>query len=212
MGRLFRDVWITEKIDGTNSSVFIGKLDPNESPQPECIALKETEEGMLFMLAGKRTSWITPKQDNYGFAGWVQNNADDLFNLGEGLHFGEWWGAGIQRRYGLKEKRFSLFNAIRWCEHDSVPSQVGEAFDPVKKEMVLKYQKKAPKCCHVVPVLNVGEFNTDDIKLTLENLKLFGSMAAPGFMDPEGIVTFHIASNIGFKTTIKDDHKAKSQL
>ena len=31
-----------------------------------------------------------------------------------GRHFGEWWGSGIQRGYGLDEKTFSLFNAYRW--------------------------------------------------------------------------------------------------
>ncbi|MCJ7726507.1 MAG: hypothetical protein MUP76_09000, partial [Acidimicrobiia bacterium] len=45
--------------------------------------------------------WITPEVDNYGFARWVKDHEEELrTGLGAGLHFGEWWGQGIQRRYG----------------------------------------------------------------------------------------------------------------
>jgi hypothetical protein len=77
-----------------------------------------------------RSRWITPDDDNFGFAAWVEANRDELLTLGPGRHFGEWWGSGIQRGYGLPkgEKRFSLFNVSRWGE-------------------------SRPACCHVVPVL-----------------------------------------------------------
>jgi hypothetical protein len=70
------------------------------------------------MLAGSRSQYITPERDNHGFARWVQDDADELWALGEGRHFGEWWGSGIQRGYGLQkgEKRFSLFNVARWAD------------------------------------------------------------------------------------------------
>ena len=55
--------------------------------------------------------------------------------LGVGQHFGEWWGFGIQRGYGLHERRFSLFNTGRWS-------------DPAVR----------PACCGVVPVLADGDF------------------------------------------------------
>jgi hypothetical protein len=88
MARLSREIIITEKIDGTNAQIFIG------------------EDGEF--LCGSRTRWITPENDNYGFAKWAYERKDDLIrDLGPGRHFGEWWGQGIQRGYGLKEKRFS---------------------------------------------------------------------------------------------------------
>jgi hypothetical protein len=35
-------------------------------------------------------------------------------------------------------------------------------------------------------------------------------MAAEGFMDPEGIVVYHTAGNVGFKKTIENDDQPKS--
>jgi hypothetical protein len=99
IARLNRDITITEKIDGTNAAVIV------------------TEEGEV--AAQSRTRIITPDADNFGFARWVAEHAETLVDLlGPGRHFGEWWGQGIQRRYGLTEKRFSLFNTARYGEHD----------------------------------------------------------------------------------------------
>lgn len=83
MPRLSRECVITEKIDGTNAQIFIAD---------DC----ET------MLIGSRTRWITPENDNAGFARWCMEHKEDLLRLGPGRHFGEWWGQGIQRNYGLK--------------------------------------------------------------------------------------------------------------
>jgi len=163
--RLNREIIITEKLDGTNSLVYI------------------TEEGEIF--AGSRSRWITPQDDNYGFAGWVERNKEKLILLGPGKHFGEWWGNGLQRKYGKKEKTFSLFNAGRWT-----------------KETI-------PDCCDVVPILYQGPFSTEKIQETLENLKTNGSVAAPGFMRPEGIIVFHTAAQMTFKVTCENDEKAK---
>src|SRR5690606_32927913 len=104
MARWSRDVIVTEKIDGTNAQVCIG------------------EDGSI--RAGSRTRWITPEADNFGFARWVEENKEELLKLGPGRHFGEWWGKGIQRGYGVADRRFSLFNALRW-NADNLPSCVG---------------------------------------------------------------------------------------
>lgn len=95
--RLFRDMIITEKIDGTNAAVIV------------------TEDGEV--AAQSRTRLITPGKatDNFGFAGWVHEHEDSLLQLlGPGRHFGEWWGKGIQRGYGQQERHFSLFNVGRY--------------------------------------------------------------------------------------------------
>ena len=100
----------TEKIDGTNACIVIAYKNPDENT----IAFKDVDRIITSIWAQSRTRLITPKNDNYGFAKWVEANWEDLLSLGEGYHYGEWWGQGIQRGYGLTEKRFSLFNTRRW--------------------------------------------------------------------------------------------------
>lgn len=187
MARLSRECIITEKIDGTNGQIFIG------------------ENGEF--LIGSRTRWITPDQDNYGFAKWAMEHKEELLTLGAGRHFGEWWGGGCQRGYGLQkdDKRFSLFNVSRWCLNGETPRRIPQA-DP----RVEKFQDALPKCCGLVPVIYRGLFTTEACDLAIQKLKEFGSIAAPGFMNPEGIVCFHIAANVGFKKTILKDESPKS--
>jgi hypothetical protein len=157
------------------------------------------------MFAGSRNRWITPEQDNYGFARWALDHREELMKLGPGRHFGEWWGQGIQRNYGLKERRFSLFNVLRWCLHGEEPQQI-----PTGDPRVVKKQDVLPACCGLVPILYRGIFTTDACENALDWLKVHGSMAAPGYKFPEGIVIFHVAGNVGFKKTIADDEMPKS--
>lgn len=186
MARLSRLCIITEKIDGTNAQVCIG------------------EDGSI--RAGSRTRWITPEDDNYGFAKWVEKNADELRTLGPGRHFGEWWGSGIQRNYGQTEKIFSLFNTSRWALHGTEPKQIHTA-DP----RIVKTQDVLPSCCGLVPVLFEGMFSTYEVESALTGLRDFGSCAAPGFMRPEGVVVFHVAGNVGFKKTLEKDSEYKGK-
>ena len=167
--RLRRNCVITEKIDGTNASVWISD---------DC-----TE-----MRFGSRNRWITPDDDNAGFARWATENADELRKLGPGHHFGEWWGAGIQRRYGLSEKRFSLFNTSRWQGVD------------------------VPSCCHVVPVIYAGLFRSEAVDEALEVLGRYGSLAAPGFMRPEGVIVYLSAARSMFKVTLEKDDEPKGAV
>lgn len=187
MPRLSREIIITEKIDGTNAQLLI------------------TESGE--MLIGSRTRWITAQDDNHGFARWVEGNKQELLKLGAGRHFGEWWGSGIQRGYGLQkgEKRFSLFNVGRWALHGTEPKRI-----PTADPRIEKYQDLLPEICSLVPELYRGQFDTQKIDAVLEDLKVNGSYASKGFMKPEGIVVFHIAGNVGFKKTIEKDEVPKS--
>lgn len=185
MARLSRETIITEKIDGTNAQILI------------------TEDGQI--LTGSRTRWITPNDDNFGFARWVNENKDEILKLGPGRHFGEWWGKGIQRNYGINEKRFSLFNVSRWALHGTEPKQISTA-----DSRIVKYQEILPPCIGLVPILYRGMFDTNKIEEVLNDLKTHGSYAVDGFMNPEGIVIFHIAGNLGFKKTIENDEVPKS--
>jgi hypothetical protein len=194
MARLSRECLITEKIDGTNAQIAIGPGTEVEVSVPYDMVIDERDG--LIMLAGSRTRWITPAADNFGFAKWVKEHADELWTLGEGRHFGEWWGQGIQRGYGLTEKRFSLFNTSRWA-------------DDRDRE---KYPGDRPACCHVVPVLYQGLFGPKHADNYIEKLRHEGSVAAPGFMKPEGIVVYHVAAGVGFKKTIEKDDQPKSKV
>jgi hypothetical protein len=165
--RLQREIIVTEKIDGTNAQICI------------------TEDGQFF--TGSRTRWITPEDDNFGFSKWAHEHKEELMQLGVGSHYGEWWGQGIQRNYGMKEKHFSLFNVSRW-----------------------ETPQSRPACCDCVPVLYQGPFDSSKINAQINNLKLCGSIAAPGFMKPEGIVVYHTAGNLYFKQTIDKDEEPKS--
>jgi hypothetical protein len=51
----------------------------------------------------------------------------------------------------------------------------------------------------------------DPIYNILANLRIYGSMAAPDFMKPEGIVIYHQAAKQLFKKTIEKDDKPKGQ-
>lgn len=187
IGRLRRDIVITEKIDGTNAQIEIVQ---SLAPEEGAIAHKSLgTEGDLSMFAGSRTRYITPEKDNFGFARWVQEHAEELWSLGPGRHYGEWWGQGIQRGYGLTEKRFSLFNTQRW--NDLNPNR--------------------PACCSVVPLLGIHTFDGAAISTYVERLRTLGSVAAPGFMKPEGIVVFHAATSTMFKQTLDQDDAPKGQ-
>ena len=172
IGRWSRTCVITEKIDGTNAQVYIG------------------EDGR--MLAGSRNRWLTLADDNFGFAAWVEANKEQLIDLGPGRHYGEWWGCGIQRRYGMTEKKFSLFNVGRWSR--STPEQT------------------PPACCDVVPIVCIRNMDGMDLNQIMRELQEHGSYAAPGFMKPEGIVVYHSATGSMFKKTFEADDFGKEAV
>lgn len=164
--RLNRNCIITEKIDGTNAQIYI------------------TDSGEV--IAGSRSRWIYPGDDNFGFASWVKSKEESIRTLlGPGQHFGEWWGKGIQRGYGLSERRFSLFNTTRW------------------------ESQKLPEGIDTVPLLYKGPFNTNITQELIEFLKNTGSQAVKGFMKPEGIVIYHEGLNGMFKVTCEKDESPK---
>jgi hypothetical protein len=209
MARLKRECIITEKIDGTNASIYICHLDEQDNRNIIDAWVSDKDYRAMAMYAGSRTRWINHKDDNFGFAQWVKDNHMALRGLGEGHHFGEWWGSGIQRGYGFKngERFFSLFNASRWVEHGK-PTYAIEQDNPKAEP---KYTQHAPACCKVVPILYEGLFDTDTARIAMFGLKTNGSAAAAGYMNPEGIVVYHKAAATGFKMTIKDDDKPKGK-
>ena len=203
--RLVRGCVVTEKIDGTNACVVVEEYQFGHHvggvPEGTVFVMGpcDGEDGLptheYLVYAQSRNQLITPGKstDNHGFAGWVWECAAALADtLGPGYHYGEWWGSGIQRGYGLPngEKRFSLFNTGRWTEENvQMVSGLGSL--------------------SVVPVLWVGTFSEPAIVDVANYLEANGSAAAPGFMNPEGIVIYHQAARQLFKYTLDGDgHKS----
>ena len=176
--RLNREIIITEKIDGTNGVIHVADD--------------------LTVTAGSRNRWLTIEKDNFGFAKWVAENAEELAEgLGPGTHYGEWWGSGIQRGYGLVngDKRFSLFNVGRW--RDDQWDYVG------------------PGCCTAVPIISrldsvIGGHFEYGIEYALADLRRKGSYAALGYMNPEGIILYFTAARQYFKVTLENDMAPKT--
>lgn len=168
--------WITEKIDGTNGVIMI----PDDPQKP--------------VLAGSRERWLTAAdgtppekgRDNFGFGQWVHERSDSLRQLGPGVHYGEFHGAGIQRKYGLPNRRFASF------EYWRTDIQI-------------------PDVC-VVPVLYTGEPTEGIIDATVAALKASGSVLYPGFMQPEGVVvTYKNMSRCKWKRLCENDKIHKYQ-
>lgn len=157
---------ITEKIDGTNAQIFM------------------PEDGQL--LIGSRTRYITPDDDNFGFARWVMDHEAEVRALGKGRHYGEWYGAGIQRGYGLKEKRFALFNVLR----------PPESLPPIFSQ---------------VPVLYRGASAQADPSYWIQELLRTGSRAVPGWAAPEGVVVWHLGTDSRYKKLCLGDDYHKGQ-
>lgn len=167
---------VTEKIDGTNAAIYLD------------------DDGNIVCQSRKRI--ITPDDDNFGFATWAYGMHDALWGLlGPGLHFGEWYGKGIQRGYGLDEKRFALFNTHRHADLAQRKTDLGLTFDLSNVE--------------TVPVLYEGPLRTDYLETVITALAFSGSRAVPGWMDVEGAMAY--LSNLGYVKIPFDDGTPKSE-
>jgi hypothetical protein len=156
-------VTVTEKIDGTNACIII-------------------ENGEITGIQS-RTRLITPESDNFGFARWVMDNAGELVTwLGDGRHFGEWAGPGIQKNpHNLLRKTLFLFNTQRW-NHAGLGG-LGHLGVTTPK------------------VLYIGPYGENLVRDLMETLKL--DAEDQGY-EPEGIVIFWHWSRTMQKMTFKN--------
>lgn len=194
IARLNREMIVSEKIDGTNACVIV-------QPAPYGVGADEVhEKGIVVNVnddlwivgAQSRKRVIAPGDDSFGFGAWVRANAEALAEaLGEGYHFGEWYGSGIQRGYGLEkgDKRFMLFNVRRWQDH------VGPWVENME----------------VATTLYEGPFSTSIVNGIVNELRDTGSRHVPGFMRPEGVVAYHVQGNTSFKVTVEKDEEYKGK-
>lgn len=203
-------VTITEKIDGTNACVVILEYPITIGAVPShfeegAIKTVGTDRGLYIIGAQSRKKLIFPGKntDNAGFAGWVDENASELVDLlGPGRHFGEWWGSGIQRRYNMDRKVFSLFNTHRWGK--------------VAEERQDWRERARGINMTTVPVLHVGAFSDLAIDISLGILRTGGSIAAAewGFSGfrAEGIIIRHRDLGGNLKVLLDNDDVPKSVL
>lgn len=151
-------VTITEKMDGTNACVII-------------------EDGQI-VGCQSRSKLITPEDDNYGFASWVSRNTEQLIQLGNGYHYGEWVGKGIQKNsHNLDKKYFYLFNTGRWN------------------------QENLPQCCNLVRVLYEGPLGLTTVD---EVMRVLSALYEGKDATPEGIIIYHHDTRTYSKATYKN--------
>ena len=151
---------------------------------------EDANKDYVYLSVGSRKRWITPEDDNFGFAAWAYEHAHELVAvLGYGRHYGEWWGKGIQRGYDLDERRLSLFNVNRWRFSD------------------------LPERVETVPIISTcqGLDLSAALDVALDDLRYGGSYAAPGFRNPEGVVAYHEAAKQMFKMTLEGDEPKSRQ-
>jgi hypothetical protein len=159
-------VTITEKIDGTNA----------------CVVVKDGK----VVGAQSRKKIITREDDNFGFANWVWDNAEQLATLGEGYHFGEWAGPGIQKNpHLLDKKRFFLFDTRRWDYIEHCPAHA---------------------ICGIVPKFYVGEYISPD-GYTKDWLNECGVAQGNHEANPEGIMYYFHAFRTHIKAPIRESDK-----
>ena len=173
-------ITITEKIDGTNACVIV---ETNELGFNVVVGAQSRTQ----LLCSKETNTLDAKwvnhSDNFGFAQWVRDNENLLETLGEGYHYGEWAGPGIQKNHhNLEKKTFFLFNSERWRD--------GRA--------------ERPACCECVPVLYEGPWFHNNINMIdVAMAKLWEDAKVEGY-HPEGVVTWFHKGRRYEKTTFEN--------
>ncbi len=195
---------ISEKVDGTNGLIEIHNPGSGCSSE-QCTAfpcgVKDCSEEPVIKF-GSRNRYITFNDDNAGFANFFRHYearfkdvaADivlkELKVSGETLTecqeqyplriYGEWFGSGIQRGYGLKDKFFMPFSTFY-------------------AEKLIEYQ--VPNI--VKPnIMYTGKFSQEIANTCMQTLTN-GSLVIPEFKRPEGIVIHFPKYNFRLKQTFE---------
>lgn len=178
-------MYVTEKLDGTNSSIHIwdkSKLifysekwlyGPDWGDSPSEVPVTYEDDHHVVSTAS-RNRWVVPGDDNYGFASWVRQNGSEIVKLGHGSHFGEWVGPSIQKNpHELSQKRFYLFNHYRW--------------GAVYNATVEGHDTNFPKCVDVVPFIGKSNYDEEVIDAWMMELRYIGSHIGG---KPEGLMVY----------------------
>lgn len=160
------NVSISYKYDGTNS----------------CIIIRDGE----IVGCQSRNRLITPDKDNMGFANWVEENKETLVKLGEGYHYGEWVGPGIQKNpHNFDRKYFYLFN-------------------PYMSGCIEAHPELSDVGVRVAQVMYVGPYSDAAVKDCLDQLDVSKG--------DEGIILYFTTMRYTAKITLKNpDGKWKNE-
>lgn len=140
---------VMEKMDGSNCGIHI-KDDTIVGIQSRNRSISPNADGN--------------QNDNFGFARWVHENQEELLKLGDGSHYGEWCGEGIQKNpHKLVGKHWFLFS---------------NPFRPVET---------LPECVSKVPVLYVGDDSDEIMRIFV---KLYTDSKEQGYK-AEGIIVYY---------------------
>lgn len=125
--------------------------------------------------------------DNHGFAKWAYEHQDALIEfLGEGYHYGEWCGPGIQNGEGLKERGFYLFSPRKRYFNDK------------------RQPETIPEGLHFVPKLYDGSWDVTQYSW-LRRLQMEGSKLVEGF-PVEGLI-IEVEGKLKIKVIINEAQK-----
>jgi len=175
ISRLQSPVIVTEKLDGTNA----------------CVVIVHTGMTTHVVRAQSRNRFLTPDDDNYGFARWVADNSEMLVDLlGPGYHYGEWFGQGIARNYALTRKWFALFQVDRYAE---MAGNRAVDMDGIGMMLVPELLRAVTFCPNV---------------LEQARFALSGGSKINNFPRPEGYVIFFEHNRATFKVVL-DKHDEK---
>lgn len=189
--RLTESLIVTEKLDGVFGKIHISDYPPSTYTSDHTVT--KTPDGRAFIVtAATRDFKLKHDTDYFGFREWVYAHAQSLaMILGPGDHFGEWWGGGIRRGYGLPDgdRRFSLFDFNRWS------SMIGQTLEMTEVDEI-----------RVVPIITtLSSFDSSDIHRLLDLLRRTGSYAEVGYKPAEGVVIYNTDGLPVVKAVLKDD-------
>jgi len=154
------NIVITEKMDGSNCGIRI--------VDGWIVGIQSRNRAIMPSHNGNQC-------DNFGFAAWVFQNYDELLCLGNGYHYGEWCGPGIQKNpHKLEEKEWFLFNTFRPAD-------------------------TLPMCVNQVPVLYEGVNDKDEIDAVYRELWFRATEIDERI--PEGIIIYGHQSKARMKRT-----------
>jgi len=140
------------------------------------VKLHGTNAGILIKRNGEikamsRSKFITPGEDNVGFAAWVEKTKDDWVNLHshilkdydkDSIIFGEWCGPGVNKGcavHKIPEKHFAIFSQ-QFVEYKNNDMQiVNEWQDATTLSSILGFY--LPNNAFIIPWLEGSEIKID---------------------------------------------------
>lgn len=216
--RFHKGLHITEKINGTNAGVSVqgfsyGHHVRNEIPSDAILVVDDENNVEYLVRAQSRKRIITPDNDNFGFAGWVWENAEGLANLlGFGYHYGEWYGEGIQKNpLAVKGRKWALFNTWHWGRKENLERLKAADIPGLTIVPVLHdEQRDGPADYMTIPQI-LGDLHNGSYADGYETLPNAHKMDFH-VEGPEGIIVWQRETQQRYKILLREDDKHKWEV